>query len=139
MFGVVAGYYPVMEKLSYFLSQLDVLAGFATTVSLANTTNNKWSRPRFGDSIKGKNIHHPCVRECIANDCDLSSERTVILTGPNMGGKSTYIRTVGVAVYLAHIGCYVPSTQFMTPIIDSIITRVGASDMQIKGISTFMS
>ena len=56
-----------------------------------------------------------------------------------MGGKSTYIRTVGIAVYLAHIGCYVPAKTLKTPIIDSIITRVGASDMQIKGISTFMS
>ena len=51
-----------------------------------------------------------------------------------MGGKSTYIRTVGIAVYLAHIGCYVPAKTLKTPIIDSIITRVGASDMQIKGI-----
>lgn len=56
-----------------------------------------------------------------------------------MGGKSTYIRTIGIATYLAHIGCYVPAQLFETPIIDSIITRVGASDMQIKGISTFMS
>ena len=56
-----------------------------------------------------------------------------------MGGKSTYIRTMGVAVYLAHLGCYVPASYFETPIIDSIVTRVGASDMQIKGISTFMS
>ena len=56
-----------------------------------------------------------------------------------MGGKSTYIRTIGIAVYLAHLGCYVPARNFETPIIDSIITRVGASDMQIKGISTFMS
>jgi DNA mismatch repair protein MSH2 len=56
-----------------------------------------------------------------------------------MGGKSTYIRTIGLAAYLAHIGCYVPAAQFETSIMDSIITRVGASDMQMKGISTFMS
>lgn len=56
-----------------------------------------------------------------------------------MGGKSTYIRTVGICVYLAHIGFYAPAKSFETPIIDTIITRVGASDMQLKGISTFMS
>jgi len=56
-----------------------------------------------------------------------------------MGGKSTYIRTVGVCTYLAHLGYYVPALEFETPIVDAIITRVGASDLQVKGISTFMS
>lgn len=49
------------------------------------------------------------MRTCIPNDCDLDDCKTIILTGPNMGGKSTYIRTIGLATYLAHIGFYVPA------------------------------
>jgi len=82
---------------------------------------------------------HPCVNDCIPNNCDMDKAKTIIITGPNMGGKSTYIRTVGICAYLAHIGFYVPASVFETPIIDVISTRVGASDVQLKGISTFMS
>lgn len=83
-------------------------------------------------------MRHPCVKNCIPNDIHIDHNKTVILTGPNMGGKSTYIRTIGVSCYLAHLGMFVPATDFECPIIDSIICRVGASDQQIKGISTFM-
>lgn len=139
MYKVVAGYYPIMEQLSKMLSELDVLCAFATVINSMNGGETVWSRPSFTTFIKGEKIHHPCVKTCVPNDCDISEHKTIILTGPNMGGKSTYIRTIGLAVYLAHIGCYVPAKKLETSIVDSIITRVGASDMQIKGISTFMS
>ena len=109
MYNVVAGYFPVMEQLSAVLSQLDVLTTFATVVNSNAGADAPWSRPTFAAALSGTKIHHPCVRPCVPNDCDMSQARTVILTGPNMGGKSTYIRTIGVATYLAHIGCYVPA------------------------------
>ncbi len=57
-------------------------------------------------------MHHPCIKNCIPNDCKMREKKTIILTGPNMGGKSTYIRMVGVCAYLAHIGSYVPAFHF---------------------------
>jgi DNA mismatch repair protein MSH2 len=137
MFELVAGYYPVMEQLSVQLSELDVLTTFASVVL---TANQQWSRPKIGgNGVVGVQMRHPCLKNCVPNDCDLSTDRTIILTGPNMGGKSTYIRTIGICTYLSHLGAYVPAAEFSTPIVDAIITRVGASDLQIKGISTFMS
>ena len=112
MFKVVAGYYTVMEKLSSILSELDVLCGFASLINSKSTGNTPWCRPSFSNAISGRKIHHPCIRICVPNNCDFTDKKTIILTGPNMGGKSTYIRTIGIAVYLTHIGCYVPAQEF---------------------------
>lgn len=109
MYNVVAGYFPIMEELSFILSEIDVLTTFATVVNSYGSADSPWCRPTFGNALNGVKVHHPCVKTCIPNDCDLSRARTVVLTGPNMGGKSTYIRTIGLATYLAHIGCYVPA------------------------------
>ena len=73
------------------------------------------------------------------NDTDLDSEtRTMVITGPNMAGKSTYMRQNALIVLLAHIGCFVPAREASIPLIDRIFTRVGASDNLIRDQSTFM-
>jgi DNA mismatch repair protein MSH2 len=145
--SVAASYTPVLESLASTLAHLDVIISFAHVSVHAPSA---YVRPKMyargtGDTIL-KEARHPCM-ECqddisfITNDVELrrDSSRFLIITGPNMGGKSTYIRTIGTIALLAQVGCFVPCTEASLTIFDCILARVGASDSQLKGVSTFMA
>ena len=87
-----------------------------------------------------RGLRHPILEsligsEYVASDLSTIGERNVcIITGPNCGGKSTFIRAVGVAVLLAHIGSFVPAAKAVIPVCDRIMTRVGAADRTLRGL-----
>ncbi|UJF25146.1 DNA mismatch repair protein MutS [Suttonella sp. R2A3] len=123
------------------LAALDTLAGFAELA-----VSGRYCRPRFSDkaqfTIQGG--RHPVVEQSlttpfIANDLTLNSKRRLLMiTGPNMGGKSTYMRQNALIAILAHAGCYVPADQATIGSLTRIFTRIGASDDLAGGRSTFM-
>ncbi|OQR97153.1 DNA mismatch repair protein Msh2 [Achlya hypogyna] len=138
---VAATYVPVVESAAKLMATLDVLLGFGHVASHANYT-----RPVLGTSaVALENARHPCVElqdgvEFIPNNIEMeaATSRFQLLTGPNMGGKSTYIRSLGAIAVMAQIGSFVPATSAMLPIMDRLLVRVGAGDMQQRGVSTFM-
>lgn len=122
---------------------LDVLCCFAHIA-----IKYRYSRPDIhaGRSMKIEAGRHPVVEQCLSGDpfvandteMDLKSRRFMLLTGPNMGGKSTYMRQVAWIVWLAHTGCFVPAESARIPLTRRIFTRVGAGDELASGRSTFM-
>jgi DNA mismatch repair protein MutS len=131
---------PALHALARAAAELDVLCANARNAGRFNL-----SAPIFIDddriSIQGGRhlVVESQVPSFIANDCELSRSRQLLLiTGPNMGGKSTYMRQVAQIVLLAHTGCFVPATRAEIGRIDQIMTRIGASDDLAGGRSTFM-
>lgn len=132
-----------LQKLAECLSTLDVYLSLAIIAS-----DNNYVRPKLNQDnrISIKNGRHPVIEkllkqnEFIANDTLLDNldNRTMILTGPNMAGKSTYMRQVALITFLAHIGSFVPADSADICIVDRIFTRIGASDDLAVGQSTFM-
>ena len=138
----VAAEAPRLQTSARALAGLDVLASLAETAGLANYT-----KPQIheGDEFTVTDGRHPVVeRTCpdqfVPNDVDLNgtTQQLVILTGPNMGGKSTYLRQTALIVLLAHAGSFVPAGRAKVPVVDRIFARVGASDNIARGQSTFM-
>ncbi|MBW3113749.1 DNA mismatch repair protein MutS [Bacillus sp. MCCB 382] len=138
----VKDFIPRLQQLAKLVSELDVLQCFATV-----SEKRHYTRPIFNDErrILLKEGRHPVVekvmgaQEYVPNDCYMDQESEVFLiTGPNMSGKSTYMRQVALTSILAQIGCYVPASEANLPIFDQVFTRIGAADDLISGQSTFM-
>ncbi len=140
--GILSKNIPVLQSISQSVALLDVVLALATVAK-----ENKYCRPEIKEQgeLKIQEGRHPVVEAIsrerfVPNDCLLDGEenRTMILTGPNMAGKSTYMRQVALIVYLAHVGCFVPAKCAQIPLCDRIFTRIGASDNLILDRSTFM-
>ncbi|MFA7299131.1 MAG: DNA mismatch repair protein MutS, partial [Sideroxydans sp.] len=131
---------PQLQAVAAAIAELDVLATFAERAVTLN-----FSAPRFSDDaqLSIKQGRHPVVEAQVdtftPNDTALGDARRMLLiTGPNMGGKSTYMRQVAIIALLAHVGCFVPAQETVLGEIDQIFTRIGASDDLASGRSTFM-
>ena len=134
----------LFQKTSKIISELDCLLSFAEVA-----VKNNYCKPKVSSKINHILIEdgrHPVVEDIIKtqsfipNDCMLDNDenKLMIITGPNMAGKSTYMRQVAVITLLSHIGCFVPARRAEIVLTDKIFTRVGASDDLAVGQSTFM-
>ena len=132
-----------LKSISECVAKLDILVSFAEV-----SKKNKYCRPIIVESNQPmiiKEGRHPVVEaiskdKFVANDTylDEGENRTAIITGPNMAGKSTYMRQNAIIAIMAHLGCFVPAKSAQIPLIDRVFTRVGASDNLILDQSTFM-
>jgi DNA mismatch repair protein MutS len=138
----VLGQLPKIQQTASALAQLDVLASFAETARLHN-----YCRPQVLDEgvLQMRDGRHPVLEQqlveerFVPNDTTFSAELQIaLITGPNMAGKSTYIRQVALLALLAHTGSFVPAAEARIDLVDRIFTRIGASDDLARGQSTFM-
>ncbi|WP_099221254.1 DNA mismatch repair protein MutS [Listeria costaricensis] len=139
---MVKTYIERLQELAKKISMIDCLQSFAEI-----SEKNHFIRPTLSEngtlSVKGG--RHPVVEKVmgaqtyVANDCELNDSREILLiTGPNMSGKSTYMRQIALTAICAQIGCFVPAEEAVLPIFDQVFTRIGAADDLIAGQSTFM-
>jgi len=149
MVAISSGYTEPMTHLGQVISKLDVLVSLAVAAVSAPT---QFCRPKVVPTVSDQpsqlhltQLRHPIVElqdsvNFIPNDVKFSVDSTLhLITGPNMGGKSTFLRSVGCAVLMAQCGSFVPAETAEISVMDSILVRIGASDCQVDGISTFMA
>lgn len=136
----VKKYIPNLQTIAKTISEIDVLCSFATV-----SENNNYIRPTLTDNeLEIINSRHPVVEkviktEFVSNDIKMDKNTNILLiTGPNMAGKSTYMRQMAITAVMAQIGCFVPADSAKLPVFDAIYTRIGASDDLVSGESTFM-
>ena len=131
-----------LRQLAKLIAEIDTIAAFANI-----SIKNNYSRPKIVENgiINIKEGRHPVVENkskdaFVPNDFYLDNDenRLLIITGPNMSGKSTYLRSSALIAVMAHCGCFVPAEMAEIPLLDRIFTRVGASDNLSRGESTFM-
>ena len=137
----VKKYISSLQRVSNYIAYYDVIQSYATVAEEANFVKPTINDEGIVEIIGGR---HPVVEsvidtEYIDNDVVLDSDTNIlIITGPNMSGKSTYMREAGIIAILNQIGSYVPASKCNLPIFDKIFTRIGASDDLVGGESTFM-
>ena len=132
---------PTIQLTAKMVAKLDVMIAFATV-----TEENNYTRPiiTLDKEVKITEGRHPVVEkvlngEFVSNDIIFTKDKYVeLITGPNMAGKSTYMRQMAMIVIMAQIGCFVPARKAYLPIFDKIFTRIGASGDLVSGESTFM-
>ena len=137
----VKEYIPKLQEASRIISEIDVLQSFATI-----SEENNYVRPTLTNerNLYLKDNRHAVVEkvldsEYVCNDIVMDENTNIeLITGPNMAGKSTYMRQLAITVIMAQIGCFVPCREAILPIFDAIYTRIGASDDLVSGESTFM-
>ncbi|MEI3611779.1 DNA mismatch repair protein MutS [Pseudogracilibacillus sp. SO30301A] len=130
-----------IQQLANIISQIDVLQSFAEV-----SEQNNYKRPLFvEENLLIKNGRHPVIEKVmedgnyVPNDIKLTEDKFILLiTGPNMSGKSTYMRQLALTIIMGQIGCFVPADEARIPIFDQIFTRIGAADDLVRGQSTFM-
>jgi DNA mismatch repair protein MutS len=131
---------PSLQRTAAALAELDVLATFSERATTLDFCAPQFSNDGTIRIVEGR---HPVVESQVErftpNDTELDdSRRMLLITGPNMGGKSTYMRQVAIIALLSHVGCFVPAKEARLAEIDRIFTRIGASDDLASGRSTFM-
>ena len=137
---VCQGFTKSLQQLADKISTIDCLLAFAEVSVKYNYVRPKMSLKREVNIVEGR---HPVIEtflkdEYVKNDVIINSYNTILITGPNMSGKSTYMRMLALIVIMAQIGCFVPAKSATLMIFDAIFTRIGASDDLISGQSTFM-